>query len=82
MAPVGRDGSRLRAREHAGSTERATAGHSQATRRFQWCQFEPGPPARFDFEASFLSLQWTVNAYALTLAAFLLLGGSLGDHFG
>ena len=35
-----------------------------------------------DFEASFSSLQWTVNAYALTLAAFLLLGGSLGDHFG
>ncbi len=27
-------------------------------------------------------LQWTVNAYTLTLAAFILLGGSLGDRFG
>src|SRR6185437_13074811 len=27
-------------------------------------------------------LQWTVNAYTLTLAGFLLLGGSLGDHYG
>jgi MFS family permease len=35
-----------------------------------------------DFGADFAGLQWTVNAYALTLAAFILLGGSLGDHFG
>lgn len=28
------------------------------------------------------SLQWTVNAYALTLSGLLLLGGSLGDRFG
>jgi len=27
-------------------------------------------------------LQWVVTGYTLTLAAFLLLGGSLGDHFG
>lgn len=27
-------------------------------------------------------LQWTVNAYTLTLAAFILLGGSAGDRFG
>ena len=27
-------------------------------------------------------LQWTVNAYTLTLSGFLLLGGSLGDRFG
>jgi EmrB/QacA subfamily drug resistance transporter len=27
-------------------------------------------------------LQWTVNAYALTLTALLLLGGALGDRFG
>lgn len=27
-------------------------------------------------------LQWTVDAYLLTLSAFLLLGGSLGDLFG
>jgi EmrB/QacA subfamily drug resistance transporter len=28
------------------------------------------------------SLQWTVNAYALTLSGLLLLGGSLGDRMG
>jgi EmrB/QacA subfamily drug resistance transporter len=27
-------------------------------------------------------LQWTINAYTLTLASFILLGGSLGDRFG
>ncbi|WP_227997756.1 MFS transporter [Nocardia australiensis] len=27
-------------------------------------------------------LQWTLNGYTLTLASFILLGGSLGDHFG
>ena len=27
-------------------------------------------------------LQWTINGYTLTLAAFILLGGSLGDRFG
>jgi EmrB/QacA subfamily drug resistance transporter len=32
--------------------------------------------------AGFTALQWTVNAYTLTLAALILLGGSLGDHFG
>ncbi|WP_214406115.1 MFS transporter [Pseudonocardia lacus] len=32
--------------------------------------------------AGFADLQWTVNAYTLTLAALILLGGSLGDHFG
>ncbi len=35
-----------------------------------------------DFNAPLSSLQWTVNAYTLTLAGFLLLGGSLGDHYG
>src|SRR4029453_2244030 len=35
-----------------------------------------------DLDAGFSGLQWTVNAYMLTLAAFILLGGSLGDHFG
>jgi len=35
-----------------------------------------------DLGASTGDLQWTVNGYALTLAAFLLLGGSLGDRFG
>ncbi|MDM7830396.1 DHA2 family efflux MFS transporter permease subunit [Cellulomonas edaphi] len=35
-----------------------------------------------DLDATTGQLQWTVNGYALTLAAFLLLGGSLGDRFG
>ena len=35
-----------------------------------------------ELDAELTSLQWTINAYTLTLAAFLLLGGSLGDHFG
>jgi EmrB/QacA subfamily drug resistance transporter len=35
-----------------------------------------------DLDAGFTALQWTVNAYTLTLAALILLGGSLGDHFG
>lgn len=34
------------------------------------------------FAASAASLQWTVNAYALTLTSLILLGGSLGDRFG
>ena len=33
-------------------------------------------------EGKISSLQWVVNAYTLTLAGFLLLGGSLGDHYG
>src|SRR3954469_12921237 len=32
--------------------------------------------------ADVAGLQWTVNAYTLTLASFILLGGSLGDRFG
>lgn len=35
-----------------------------------------------DFDASVAGLQWTVNGYALTLAAFVLVGGSLGDRYG
>jgi EmrB/QacA subfamily drug resistance transporter len=35
-----------------------------------------------DLGAGFAGLQWTVNGYTLTLAALILLGGSLGDHFG
>jgi len=35
-----------------------------------------------ELDAGTAGLQWTVNGYALTLAAFLLLGGSLGDRFG
>ncbi|MBV9059933.1 MAG: MFS transporter [Pseudonocardiales bacterium] len=35
-----------------------------------------------EFGAGFRTLQWIVNAYALTLAALILLAGALGDHFG
>jgi EmrB/QacA subfamily drug resistance transporter len=35
-----------------------------------------------DLDASLAGLQWTVNAYALTLAGLILIGGSLGDHLG
>ena len=29
-----------------------------------------------------VSLEWTINAYVLTFAALILLGGKLGDRFG
>ncbi|MDX6202805.1 MAG: hypothetical protein QOJ83_2305, partial [Frankiales bacterium] len=32
--------------------------------------------------ADFGALQWTVNGYTLTLASFILVGGSFGDRFG
>ena len=35
-----------------------------------------------DFHASVSSLQWVVDAYTLTLAGLLLLGGTLGDSYG
>jgi EmrB/QacA subfamily drug resistance transporter len=35
-----------------------------------------------DFGVSLTGLQWIVNAYTLTLAGLLLLGGSLGDRYG
>jgi MFS family permease len=34
------------------------------------------------FGAGAAGLEWVVNAYTLTLAAFILLGGTLGDRFG
>ncbi|RMI13053.1 DHA2 family efflux MFS transporter permease subunit [Cellulomonas triticagri] len=40
------------------------------------------PAIAADLGATSAGLQWTVNGYALTLAALLLLGGSLGDRFG
>ncbi|MFC8191054.1 MFS transporter [Cellulomonas sp. NPDC057328] len=40
------------------------------------------PAIADDLGATTAGLQWTVNGYALTLAAFLLLGGALGDRFG
>ncbi|MFF2524167.1 MFS transporter [Streptomyces liangshanensis] len=35
-----------------------------------------------DLNADLAALQWTINAYTLTLAALILLGGSLGDRYG
>ncbi|MBA3302216.1 MAG: MFS transporter [Thermoleophilaceae bacterium] len=40
------------------------------------------PTLREDFGASLSDQLWVVDAYALTLAAFLLIGGSLGDLLG
>lgn len=39
-------------------------------------------PMRSSLGASFSDLQWVIDAYALTLAAFLLTAGSLADRLG
>src|SRR5918999_534874 len=40
------------------------------------------PVIRVDLDASIEELEWTVNAYTLTFAIFLLTGAALGDRFG
>src|SRR5260370_35559283 len=40
------------------------------------------PDIQRALHSSFADLQWVVNAYALTLAAFLLTAGSLADMYG
>jgi len=40
------------------------------------------PVIRLHLHASLSSLEWTVNAYTLTFAVFLLTGASLGERFG
>jgi EmrB/QacA subfamily drug resistance transporter len=40
------------------------------------------PALQANLNATAVDVQWVVEAYALLLAALLLLGGSLGDHFG
>ena len=40
------------------------------------------PVIRVDLGASIEQLEWMVNAYTLTFAAFLLTGAALGDRFG
>src|SRR5215216_1788853 len=40
------------------------------------------PSIEQDLHASFSDLQWVIDAYALTLAALLLTGGSLADRMG
>ena len=40
------------------------------------------PDIGASLDADFTVLQWTISAYALTLASFILVGGVLGDRFG
>jgi EmrB/QacA subfamily drug resistance transporter len=40
------------------------------------------PEIQRDLDAGFTELQWVIDAYALTLAAALLIAGSLGDRLG
>jgi MFS family permease len=40
----------------------------------------PSIQSSLDFSA--VDLQWIVNAYAITFAGFLMLGGRAADHFG
>jgi EmrB/QacA subfamily drug resistance transporter len=40
------------------------------------------PALRADLHSSLQSLEWTVNAYNLSFACFLLTGAALGDRFG
>jgi MFS family permease len=40
------------------------------------------PVIRRDLNAGLDGLEWTVNAYTLTFAVFLLTGAALGDRFG
>ena len=40
------------------------------------------PAIQRDFGGGVAGLQWTINAYTLTLAALILVGGSLGDRWG
>ncbi|MBI2487528.1 MAG: MFS transporter [Deltaproteobacteria bacterium] len=40
------------------------------------------PVLQLEFSISITTVQWIIEAYALFLASLMLLGGSLGDHFG
>ncbi len=40
------------------------------------------PAMQASLAASLMQMQWIVNAYALFLAALILVGGSAGDRFG
>src|SRR5437762_5478470 len=40
------------------------------------------PVLQRDLNATSADVQWVVEAYSLFLAALVLVGGSLGDHFG
>src|SRR5213083_1899726 len=40
------------------------------------------PALQTNLNATVVDVQWVIEAYSLLLAAFLLVGGSLGDHYG
>src|SRR6516165_7618248 len=40
------------------------------------------PALQADLQATVVDVQWVIEAYALLLAALLLVGGSLGDIYG
>src|SRR6266511_3235436 len=40
------------------------------------------PALESNLNATVVDVQWVIEAYSLLLAAFLLVGGSLGDHYG
>src|SRR6266404_4390693 len=40
------------------------------------------PALQSGLNATAVDLQWVIEAYSLLLSAFLLVGGSLGDHYG
>lgn len=40
------------------------------------------PQIQSGLDSSFADAQWVVDAYSLTLAAMLLVGGSLADRYG
>src|SRR5204862_6841639 len=40
------------------------------------------PALQTNLNATVVDVQWVIEAYSLLLSAFLLVGGSLGDHYG
>src|SRR2546423_7677992 len=40
------------------------------------------PALQSNLNATAVDVQWVIEAYSLLLSAFLLVGGSLGDHYG
>jgi MFS family permease len=40
------------------------------------------PALQKNLQATAIGMQWVVEAYSLLLSALLLVGGSLGDHYG
>src|SRR5689334_16784161 len=40
------------------------------------------PALQTNLNATAADVQWVIEAYSLLLSAFLLVGGSLGDHYG